>query len=341
MVRDVIRAAVVGYGTGGRVFHAPLIAADDAYTLRMIATGNAERAAGAAARYGEEVVVPGADDVFARASELDLVVISSPNETHAPLAHRALDAGLDVVVDKPFALSAAEGREVIEHAEVVGRRVTVFQNRRWDGDFLTVRRLVQQGADGPLGEVLQFESAFEWWKPKVSTKWKEAVGAGRGGGILFDLGPHLIDQAIRLFGPVEQVHAELDRRRVGAVADDDSFLSLRHANGVRSRLWFSAVSPANRPRFRVVGSRAVFETSGLDPQEAQLKAELIPDAPGYGRGAPDGLLRSPESTIAVPLERGAYPAFYHELAEALTAGAVLPVDPRDSLAVLEIIESAH
>jgi predicted dehydrogenase len=338
---SLLRTAVVGFGTGGRVFHAPLIAADPRYELRMIATSNAERAADATARYGAGVVVSGVDDVFARASELDLVVITSPNETHAPLAHRALEAGLDVVVDKPFALSVAEGREVIAHAEAVGRRVTVFQNRRWDGDFLTVQELVAQGDDGALGEVRQFESAFEWWKPEVSTKWKETAGAELGGGILFDLGPHLIDQAIRLFGPVDQVHAELDRRRPGAVTDDDSFLTLRHESGVRSRLWFSAVAPSNRPRFRVVGSRAVFESEGLDVQEAQLKAGVAVGDPSYGLGHPDGRLRSPESTSAVALARGAYPEFYRLLAQALTTGAPLPVDPRDSLAVLDIIERAH
>jgi predicted dehydrogenase len=326
------------------VFHAPLIAADNAYELRMIATSNGERAADAAARYGEGVVVADADAVFARASELDLVVITSPNETHAPLAHRALDAGLDVVVDKPFAVTAAEGRAVIEHAEAVGRRVSVFQNRRWDGDFLTVERLIGQGTAGALGEVRQFESAFEWWKPEISSKWKETVAAEHGGGILFDLGPHLIDQAIRLFGPVDVatgVHAELDRRRAGAVTDDDSFLTLRHANGVRSRLWFSAVAPSNRPRFRVVGAHAVFETEGLDVQESQLKAGVAVDDPSYGHGHPDGLLRSPESTSAVTLAPGAYPEFYRLLAQALTTGAPLPVDPRDSLAVLDIIEEAH
>ncbi|WP_382306850.1 Gfo/Idh/MocA family oxidoreductase [Herbiconiux sp. UC225_62] len=341
---SVLRAAVVGFGTGGRVFHAPLIAADPRYELRMIVTGNVERAADAAARYGDGIVVGDVDALFARASEVDLVVITSPNETHGPLAHRALEAGLDVVVDKPFALSAAEAREVIEHAEAVGRRVTVFQNRRWDGDFLTVERLIAQGADGTLGEVRQFESAFEWWKPEIGTKWKEVVTPGKGGGILFDLGPHLIDQAIRLFGPVDVatgVHAELDRRRPGSVTDDDSFVTLRHDNGVRSRLWFSAVSPWNRPRFRVVGSHAVFETEGLDPQEAQLKADLPVDDPEFGHGHPDGLLRSPESTSAVSVAPGAYPEFYRLLAEALTSGGPLPVDPRDSLLVLEIIERAH
>ncbi|WP_440710779.1 Gfo/Idh/MocA family protein [Herbiconiux sp. YIM B11900] len=340
-----LRTGVLGYGLGGRVFHAPLIAADPAYALTTIVTGNPERAAQASERYGADVVVPDADALFARAGQLDLVVVTSPNDTHVPLAHRALDAGLDVVVDKPFALTAAEAREVIAHADAVGRRVAVFQNRRWDGDFLTVRALI---ASGELGEVRQFESAFEWWKPELGAKqWKNEATPAEGGGILYDLGPHLIDQALQLFGEVDVegggVHAELDARREGSVNDDDSFVSLTHHSGVRSRLWMSAVSPANRPRFRVVGSRAVFESWGLDPQENQLQDGLGTDDPAFGLSEenPVGVLRAPGESREVVLERGDYPGFYRDLAESLRTGAPLPVDPRDSEQVLRIIERAH
>ncbi|WP_291054271.1 Gfo/Idh/MocA family oxidoreductase [Herbiconiux sp.] len=340
-----LRTGVLGYGLGGQVFHAPLIAADPAYALTTIVTGNPERAAQATERYGADVVVPDADALFARAGQLDLVVITSPNDTHVPLAHRALDAGLDVVVDKPFALTAAEAGEVIAHADSVGRRVAVFQNRRWDGDYLTVRALI---ASGELGEVRQFESAFEWWKPELGAKqWKNEATPAEGGGILYDLGPHLIDQALQLFGEVDVegggVYAELDSRREGAVNDDDSFVSLTHRSGVRSRLWMSAVSPANRPRFRVVGSRAVFESWGLDPQENQLQDGVGTDDPAFGLSEenPVGVLRAPGEAREVVLERGDYPGFYRALAEALRTGAPLPVDPRDSEQVLRIIERAH
>jgi predicted dehydrogenase len=339
-----IRAAVIGYGLGGQVFHAPLIAADPAYRLAAIVTSNPERAATVAERYGEGVVVPDADSLFERSAEFDLVAITSPNLTHVPFAHRALDAGLDVVVDKPFALTEQDARELVQHAENAGRRLTVFQNRRWDGDFRSVRALIESGE---LGEVRQFESAFEWFKPELSAKNKDVDPASQGGGILFDLGPHLIDQALQLFGDVDvaggAVHAELDARRAGAVNDDDSFVTLRHAGGVRSRLWMSAVAPANRPRFRVVGSKAVFSTDGLDPQERQAKSGLGVDDPAFGVDDvnPAGVLTSPDGERIVPKERGAYSEFYRLLAEAITTDAPVPVDPRDSEAVLRIIEEAH
>ncbi|MFB2583128.1 Gfo/Idh/MocA family oxidoreductase [Herbiconiux sp. P15] len=340
-----LRTAVIGFGLGGRVFHAPLLAADPAFELAAIVTRDAGRAAEATERYGEGVVVADADALFARADELDLVVVTTPNETHAELANRALDAGLHVVVDKPFALTAAEALEVVAHAERVGKAVTVYQNRRFDGDFLTVEAVL---ADGALGEVRQFESAFEFHRPERGTKGKDLVSAAEGGGILWDLGPHLIDQAVRLFGPVDLergVHAELDVRRPGGEGDDDSFVTLHHLGGVRSRLWFSAVSPANRPRFRVVGSEAVLLTRGLDPQERQFIAGMAIDDPAYGLDAegqsaevqtPDGGSR------AVELERGSHARFYRVLAEALRSGdlGALPVAPGEAEHVLRIIEAA-
>ncbi|MCS5736024.1 Gfo/Idh/MocA family protein [Herbiconiux daphne] len=335
-----IRAAVIGYGLGGETFHAPLIAADPAYRLAAVVTSNPERAGRATERYGAGVVVTDADSLFERAGDLDLVVVTSPNATHVPLARRAIDAGLDVVVDKPFALTEADATELIAHAERAGRRLTVFQNRRWDGDFLTLRTLIE---NGDLGEVRQFESAFEWFKPSLSAKNKDVDPADQGGGILFDLGPHLIDQALQLFGEVTAVHAELDARRAGAVSDDDSFVSLQHANGVRSRLWMSAVAPGNRPRFRVVGSKAVFASVGLDPQERQAKAGMSVGDHRFGMDeiSPYGLVIGPDAERQLPKQRGTYSEFYRLLAEALVTGRPVPVDPRDSETVLRIIEEAH
>lgn len=343
-----IRTAIIGFGLGGRVFHAPLIDADPAYQLVAIVTGDPERAADAHVRHPEARVIADVDALFdelaAGSLELDLLVVTSPNDTHAPLAHRALDAGIDVVVDKPFAVTVADAVAITDHAERLGRRVTVFQNRRWDGDFRTVAALIESG---DLGEVRQFESAFEWWKTEVKDRWKDVATPAEGGGILFDLGPHLIDQAVQLFGPVDVagggVHAELDIRRAGAVSDDDSFLTLHHLSGVRSRLWMSAVAPVNRPRFRVVGSAAVAETWGLDPQERQLIAGMgVADA-GFGLDTehPDAVVRTPDSAQTVALQSGDYAGYYRSLAEALLSGAPTPVDPRDSEHVLAIIAEAH
>ncbi|WP_336629722.1 MULTISPECIES: Gfo/Idh/MocA family protein [unclassified Microbacterium] len=248
-----IRTAVVGFGTSGRVFHSPFLADSPDYSLDAIVTGDAHRAAGAARRHPDAVILPTVDDVLARAADLDLLVIGSPPATHAPIATAAIDAGLDVVVDKSFTVTSAEGRALIAHAAQAGRRLTVFQNRRWDGDYLTVRRLVSEGV---LGEITRFESRFEWWKPAPRQSWKTSARAAEGGGILYDLGAHVIDQALMLFGPVDEVYAELATRRPGAVADDDAFVALRHTDGTTSHLWMNALAPQPGPRFRVLGSIA-------------------------------------------------------------------------------------
>ncbi|WP_308798541.1 Gfo/Idh/MocA family protein [Agromyces silvae] len=332
-----IRTAIVGYGTAGRVFHAPLIAADPAYELATVVTGSPERAAAAAVAYPGATVVGGADALFARADEFDLVVIGSPNETHAPLALRAIDAGKHVVVDKPVAVTVAEAEAVVERAWARGVVFSVFQNRRWDGDFLTLRDVL---ASGELGEVRQFESAFEWFAPELGERWKDTAPHAAGGGIAYDLAPHLIDQAVQLFGPVADLHAELDVRRAGGAADDEAFISMRHGSGVRARLWMSAVAPASRPRFRVVGEHGVLTFHGLDPQEPQLIDGVRPGDPGYGRHA-DGRaaeLEGPSGARRIPLAAGDYPAYYRALAAAITEGRPVPVDPADSIAALALIE---
>ncbi|RII95573.1 oxidoreductase [Clavibacter michiganensis] len=336
---SVIRTAVIGFGTAGRVFHAPLIAASPAFALSAIVTGSPERAAAVRAEYPGAAVLPDAEALFERAAEFDLVVIGSPNETHAPLALRAIESGLNVVIDKPVAVSSAEARTVVAAASAAGVVLTVFQNRRWDGDFLTLSEVLGRGQ---LGEVRQFDSAFEWFRPALGDRWKDTTAPGAGGGILYDLGPHLIDQAVRLFGPVVSVHAELDRRRAGAASDDDSFVTLQHESGARSRLWMSAVAPASRPRFRVVGSQAVFTSVGLDPQESQSIAGRRPGSPGYGLHD-DGrtaLVEGPDASSAVELRAGDHLEFYRRLAAALQEGAPVPVDPADSIRALEIIEHA-
>jgi predicted dehydrogenase len=336
-----IRTGLIGFGLAGRAFHAPLLAAEPRYELSAVVTSSPERAAAVRDEHPGARVIASADELFARAGDLDLVVVASTNETHVPLALRGVEAGLGVVVDKPLAPASADARALVEAAERAGTLLTVFQNRRWDGD---VRTLAAAIARGDLGEVRRFESAFEWWKPQVGAGWRDTAGPATGGGILFDLGPHLIDQAIRLFGEVVEVRGELDIRRPGAGADDDAYVSLHHASGVRSQLWMSAVAPVMRPRFRVTGSRAVFRCEGLDPQEAHALAGRRPTDPGFGLHD-DGrtaFLEEPDgSRTAVPLLPGDHLGFYRELADALEAGGAPPVDPRDAVRVLEIIEQVH
>jgi scyllo-inositol 2-dehydrogenase (NADP+) len=195
---EQLRVAVVGYGLAGSVFHAPLIAATPGMQVSAVVTGNAERAENARQAYVGVEVFADVDSLIAKADDFDLVVVATPNRMHAPTALAAIDAGIAVVIDKPFAVSVAEGESLIDAAAAHGVPLSVYQNRRWDGDFLTLRRLLDEGA---LGEVTRYESRFERWRPVAGTGWRESGSPSDAGGLLFDLGPHLIDQALLLFGP--------------------------------------------------------------------------------------------------------------------------------------------
>src|SRR5688500_18227029 len=251
-----LRAGLIGYGLAGSAFHAPLIEAVPGLRLASIVTGNPERARQAGERFPEARVLPDSEALWAAADEHDLVVVAAPNRFHAPLGRAALEAGLHLVVDKPVAARSADGRELAAAAAARGLVAAAFHNRRWDGDALTLRRLVDQGA---LGEVARFESRYERWRPEVDPgRWRERAAPEDAGGLLFDLGSHLIDQALWLFGPVARVYADVERRRPGAKVDDDVFVALEHAGGVRSHLWASHVAAQPGPRIRVLGSRAAW-----------------------------------------------------------------------------------
>jgi scyllo-inositol 2-dehydrogenase (NADP+) len=335
-----LRVGLIGFGLAGRVFHAPLIAATRGLALAAVVTRAPERRAALQARYPEAAVLDTPEQLWARAANLELVVVATPNRSHGSLARAALRAGLAVVIDKPFAASAGEARGVAAEARAAGRLLTVFQNRRWDGDFLTLRRLL---ADDALGPIRRFESRFERWSPVPRPGWRELGGVEEAGGLLFDLGAHLIDQALQLFGPVDRVYAELDRRRAGVVVDDDAFVALRHASGTRSHLWMSKVAARPGPRFRVVGERAAFTKDGLDGQEPALAAGEAPDAPGWGEEPPErwGRLGDADSARPIATEAGCYLRFYEAVAAALRSGGPPPVDPEDAIAALDVIEAAR
>lgn len=334
-----IRTGVIGYGLSGRVFHAPFLADNPDFSLDMIVTGDPDRRASALASYPDTQVLATAEELFAR-DDLDLVVIGSPPASHVALANTALDAGFAVVVDKPLSASASEGWELVDRAKALDLPLTVFQNRRWDGDFLTLKALL---ADGALGDVHTFESRFESYRPGPARSWKADATPAQGGGIVFDLGVHLIDQAVQLFGPVDKMHAELSTRRTGGTADDDSFVSLRHHSGVRSHLWMSSFAPQVGPRFRVLGSTAAFVKWGLDGQEAAIQAGHRPNEADFGLEPESkwGTLGVDGATRVVPTERGQYAAFYAELADSMLRGGPLPVDAADAVRTIELIERIH
>jgi scyllo-inositol 2-dehydrogenase (NADP+) len=337
-----LRTALIGFGLSGRDFHAPFIQADPSYSLDFIVTGSPERAARAGAAYPDTAVVASTAELFSRADELDLVLVCTPPATHVELAGTAIGHGLNVVVDKPFAPTAADAEELINQARQGGVVLSVYQNRRWDADYLTLKQLVEAGE---LGRVHRFESRFERWSPHGLRSWKGTAGIAEGGGILFDLGSHLVDQALQLFGPVSAVHGELARHIAadGSDADDDAFVSLLHESGVRSHLSMNLISGLHMPRFHVLGSGAAYTKWGLDTQEAALAAGLGPTDPGYGVEPEPawGTLGVPGSSRKVEAVRGAYPEFYRQLAAALRGDGPVPVDPADAVAVLHIIEEVH
>ena len=326
-----MRTAVIGYGLAGSVFHAPLIAATDGLELTTIVTSDPERQERARREHPDARVTENPEAAF----DADLVVVATPNHTHAPLAKQALAAGAAVVVDKPLALNAAEAREVLAE----GGRLTVFQNRRWDSDQLTLHRLVEEGE---LGDVLRYESRFERWRPepKAEPAWRETRTPDEGGGVLLDLGSHLVDEALRLLGPAESVYAEIDVRR-GGPADDDAFLAIRHVSGAYSHLRTSAVTAAPGPRLRVLGTRAAYVVEELDGQEADLRDGRRPAAGSWGAAPPGRLVRG-EELEPVASENGDWPAFYRGVAAWLSGGEPRPpVDPRDAVRVLEVLDAAR
>ncbi|KUO13679.1 Gfo/Idh/MocA family oxidoreductase [Streptomyces sp. DSM 15324] len=339
-----VRVGLIGYGLAGSVFHAPLIAATEGLTLDTVVTSNPERQDQARAEFPDVRLAATAEDLLARADELDLVVVASPNRTHVPLATAALEAGLAVVVDKPVAGTAAKARALAALADERGLFLSVFQNRRWDNDFLTLRALL---ADGELGDVRRFESRFERWRPQPKGGWRESGDPAEIGGLLYDLGSHVVDQALTLFGPAASVYAEADVRRPGAQADDDTFVALTHRSGVRSHLYVSATTPQLGPRLRVLGSTAGYVKYGLDPQEAALREGGRP-GPGWGEEPEElwgrvGAGESPLTGGGRPVRTlpGNYPAYYAAVAKALIDGGPNPVTAAEAAAALDVLEAAR
>jgi predicted dehydrogenase len=316
----VIRVGLVGYGLAGSAFHAPLIRACERMQLAAVLTSR---------EVPERVGT--LDEMLERC---DLVVVATPNTTHFEIATAALNAGKHVVVDKPFTITMHEADDLIALATQQERVLTVFHNRRWDSDFLTVRKVLPS-----LSEVMLFEAHWDRLRPEIKQGWREVPQPG--GGVLSDLGPHMIDQALVLFGMPDAVSADLLAQRDGAQVDDYFDLTL-HYGERRVCLRCSTLIAEPRPRFAVHGTGGSFVKYGLDPQEAQLKAGMDARAGELGTGGSDGILTRPDGTQqTVPTERGDYPAFYEAVADAILDGAPVPVDPTDARAGLMLIDLAR
>jgi scyllo-inositol 2-dehydrogenase (NADP+) len=332
-----IGVGLVGYGLAGRLFHAPYIAAVDGLRITAIATSDPGRSASAHAEHPDAAVVPTVDALLDR-PDVEIVVVVTPNRWHAPIGTRALEAGRHVVVDKPIAMDVAEAAGLIEAAERSGRILTVYQNRRWDGDVQTLRSLMDGGR---LGAVDSLEARFERWMP-VGREWREL--SEEAGGPHRDLGAHLVDQSLLLLGPARGVFAQMDRRRPDSLVDDSTFVAIDHADGVHSRLGTSLMAARPGPRMRLRGTTAEYVKDDLDPQEVQLLAGERPGDPGFGEEPPERwgrLYASDGSVETVPTMRGDYSRFYELLRLAVQGGGERPVDPLDSLRGLRVLEAAE
>ncbi len=319
----------MGYGLAGASFHAPLIAREPALSLRAIATRNAE----AVARDWPGARVLSVEDLLAD-PELELIVVASPNDSHAALAEQALRAGKHVVVEKPFTLESGAAARLGALAREKHRCLTVFQNRRWDGDFLTVRQLIEQGR---LGKLYSFESHFDRFRPQVKKRWKEEDVPG--GGTLWDLGPHLVDQALQLFGMPDSIIADVGRQRAEGKAVDWFHLLLRYGE-LRVILHSGSVVHEPWPRFVVQGEADAYLKHGLDPQEEQLKAGLRPGMAGWGAEPPErhGRLSRGGSVPTVP---GRYEEFYRQLVLAMRGEGPVPVTAESAAQVIQVLEAAQ
>jgi predicted dehydrogenase len=328
----MIRVAVVGYGYAGRTFHAQLIRATPGLELAAISTSRPERVHAelrgvAAAASPEEICA---------APSIDLVVVATPNDTHGSIATLALGAGKHVVIEKPLAPTLAESRDLVSMAARERRLLAVFHNRRWDGDFLALTDLV---ASGVLGEITHVESHFDRYRPVVRDRWRERPGVGAG--LWYDLGPHLVDQALQLFGLPDRVAGHLAAQRPGALVDDWAHVILEYGRR-RVVLPTSVVAAAAPPRFVVHGLAGSWIKYGLDRQERLLVAALKPDAPETAHDDEravlvDGVTGADKDT---PVPRGDYRQFYARLRDAILGLGANPVPPEQALAVMAVVEAA-
>ncbi|HUP44699.1 MAG TPA: Gfo/Idh/MocA family oxidoreductase [Thermoanaerobaculia bacterium] len=313
---DVVGVGLIGHGKAGKIFHEPLIRATDGLELKRIA-----RRADAGALIDDE--------------SIELVVVATPNTSHFDLARQALLARKHVVVDKPFTITSAEAAELIAVARNEERLLTVFHNRRWEGDFLTVRRLIDQNA---FGRLLHYEARFDRFRNEARPgAWRETPEPGSG--VLYDLGSHLIDQVLLLFGEPERITADVRRERDFA-RTDDAFDIWMHYPRMKVTLTAGMLIREKTPRYVVRGTKATFIKYGLDPQEADLAAGRSPRDSGWGREPREqwGTLISDNGERTIETLPGNYRAFYENVRDVLAGRAESAVTAEQAKRTIEVIE---
>ena len=329
----MIKVAVIGYGYSAQTFHIPLINASDSFELAAISSSQKDLLE---RHYPQVLVFDTAEKLIASAA-VDLVVITAPNDAHYPIAKQCLEYGINVVVEKPMVTTSTEAQELTTIARERSLLLSVFHNRRWDGDFLTIKKLLDNNL---VGDVRFFESHFDRFRPRVRQRWREQPG--QGSGVWFDLGSHLVDQAISLFGLPEALTARCLTLRKGSKTTD-YFHVLLHYNDLEVVLHASSFSAAPNLRFRLEGTDGSLVKYGLDPQEQQLTSGVTPNDPCYGAEDADnyGRFYTESSTELIETEQGCYQQYYAEISAALALGADNPVNPEEAVEVLKILELAE
>jgi scyllo-inositol 2-dehydrogenase (NADP+) len=328
-----LRAGIIGFGVAGRYFHAPLLRAAG-FSIPAVVTS---KPAPAQEYLGDVDVLASTDELLAR-KDIDMVTIASPSPLHVEHAAAALRAGKHVVVDKPLAPTSAEVSELEHLATEHKRKLSVFQNRRWDSDFLTLKKLIEQGR---LGEINSFHARWDRFRPQVTDRWRERDDPGNG--ILYDLGTHLIDQALMLFGQPEWLYANaFTQRENGRTVD--GFEILLGQGKLRMTIGASLICADGGHRYRVNGSQASFLKAGLDQQEAQLRAGVEPDEHFFGTEPTEqwGTLVHGETghrEVITP-ETGRWVSFYEAMREAIEEDKPVPVSAAQAYDTIRIIEAA-
>src|SRR6266851_8984339 len=335
----MIEVGLVGFGLAGRAFHAPVIRAVPGLHLAAIVQRNGTEAA---EKYPDVRIARSLDELFSMA-EIHLVVIATPNETHYSFARQCLEAGRDVVVDKPFTTTLEEAVSLVQFAKDANRLLTVYQNRRYDGDFQAVRQLVEAGT---LGRIVRFETAYDRFRPQLKPgAWRQT--ARPGSGILFDIAPHLIDHALVLFGLPEAVTADVRAERENAAADDAFDIMLHYSDGMRAVLRSSILAAAPRPRFVLFGTQASFVKQTFDPQEMNLRRGHIPGDTAWGAEPEEnwGVLTIPAGDSfeqrRIPSATCDYRDYYSNVRDAILGRAAPAVTPEYALDVMRMLELAR
>ena len=327
----MITVGLVGFGLAGKVFHAPVIRAVPGLRLAAIV----QRSGAGDPRYPDVAFVTSVEELLAR--PIDLVVVATPNTSHHPIAKQCLLAGRHVVVDKPFTTTVAEAEELVRLAREQRRLLSVYQERRYTGDFVTVQRVLSEGV---LGRVVSYEAHFDRFRPELKPgAWREQVLPGSG--VWFDLGPHLLDQALILFGIPQAISADIRIERTNALADDAFDVTL-HYPRMRALLRGSMLAAVPGPSFAVHGTNGSFVKHGLDPQEEALKAGRSPDEPDWDTEPPElyGKLTTAQGTRTVPTIPSSFTRYYENVRDAVLGRAPPAVTPEHALDVMRGLELA-